>query len=172
MRIFLNYYKHNGGATWTGKKMHVSPALYWIRWQNWVVELLEAFTDRRMHNIKQLANKEKESSTITRKKLCRTLDFCFNNKLTSFLTPFSAIAVFTLSLKVEGKHLRKQKLTGGFPRRKSAVCNASQERRGSLGPKVYCACTRFRGISHVMYTQKRKSPIDRDCMTLYESFQF
>ena len=125
-----------------------------------------------MHNIEQPANKEKQSSTITRKKLRGTFDFCFNNKLTSLFTPFSAIAVFSLSLKIEGKHLRKQKLTGGFPRRKSAACNASQEGRGSLGPKVYCACTSFRGISHVMYTQKRKSPIDRDCMTFYESFQF
>lgn len=153
------------------------PALYWIRWQNWVVELLEAFIERRMHNIEQPANKEKQSSTITRKKLCRTFDFCFNNKLTSLFTPFSAIAVFSLSLKVKSKHQEnifenRNFLTGGFPRRKSAACNASQEGRGSLGPKVYCACTRFRGISHVMYTQKRKSPIDRDCMTFYESFQF
>lgn len=89
------------------------PALYWIRWQNWVVELLEAFIERRMHDIEQPANKEKQSSTITRKKLCRTFDFCFNNKLTSLFTPFSAIAVFSLSLKVKSKHLRKQKLSYG-----------------------------------------------------------
>lgn len=66
-----------------------------------------------MHNIEQPANKEKQSSTITRKKLCRTFDFCFNNKLTSLFTPFSAIAVFSLSLKVKSKHLRKQKLSYG-----------------------------------------------------------
>lgn len=48
-----------------------------------------------------------------KKKLCRTFDFCFNNKLTSLFTPFSAIAVFPLSLKVKSKHLRKQKLSYG-----------------------------------------------------------
>ena len=66
-----------------------------------------------MQNIEQPANKEKQSSTITRKKLCGTFDFCFNNKLTSLFTPFSAIAVFSLSLKVESKHPRKEKLSYG-----------------------------------------------------------
>ena len=60
-----------------------------------------------MHNIEQPANKEKQSSTIARKKLCRTFDFCFNNKLTSLFTPFSAITVFSLSLKVKSKHSSK-----------------------------------------------------------------
>ena len=113
MRIFLNYCKHTGGARWTGMKMRVWPALSWIPRQNWVLELLEAFIKRRMHNIEQPANKEKQSSTITRKKLCSTFDFYFNNKLTSLFNPFSAIAVFSLSSKVKGKHLRKQKLSYG-----------------------------------------------------------
>lgn len=173
LRIFLNYYKHNGGARWTGKKMHVSPALYWIRWQNWVVELLEAFIDRRMHNIEQPANKEKQSSTITRKKLCGTFDFWFNNKLTSLFTPFSAIAVFSLSLKVEGKHLRKQKLSyGRFSKTEIRCLQCIAGRKRKPGSQSLLRVHPLaRDKSRDVHSKAKKSNW-QGLHDFYESFQF